>query len=126
MEILLCHPTPTITVVVGEGGSGGALALASADRVLAYAGSFFSVIGPEAAATILWRDPGRAAEAARLLRPTAADLIDLGIADALIPEPVEGSGLARLLAYHLDLLQAQDAAERIELRKKRWRGHGNR
>jgi acetyl-CoA carboxylase alpha subunit len=125
-EAMLSVETPTVAVVTGEGGSGGALALAATDRVLAYEHSIFSVIGPELAATILWRDAGRAAEAARLLHLTAADLQALGIADELIPEPLEGQRLTARLAYHLDDLGALGKDELLERRAQRWRGDGNR
>jgi acetyl-CoA carboxylase carboxyl transferase subunit beta len=125
-EAMLTTKVPTVAVITGEGGSGGALALASADRVLAYEQSIFSVIGPELAATILWRDAGRAAEAARVLHLTGPDLYDLGIADALIPEPLEPARLASTLAYHLDDLASLSTSDLLEHRMKRWRNDGDR
>lgn len=77
---------PSVALCVGEGGSGGAMALGHADRFLLLQGAVFSVIGPEAGATILYRDPARAAGLARTLRITAADLLRLGIIDAVVPE----------------------------------------
>jgi acetyl-CoA carboxylase carboxyl transferase subunit alpha len=125
-EALLSVATPTIACVTGEGGSGGALALAATDRLFAFEHSFFSVIGPELAATILWRDAARATEAARVLRLTARDLLDLGIADEVIPEPLEPHRLAAKLAYHLDGLAAIDTEQLLAERTKRWRANGNR
>lgn len=84
-SILSC-PSPVLSVVTGEGGSGGALALCCGDRIAVCANSVFSVISPEGAATILYRDAARAPEVAGLLKPTAADLMRLGIADDLLGE----------------------------------------
>ncbi len=82
---------PLVCVVTGEGGSGGALALATADRLLMLENSFYSVISPEGCAAILWRSADAAPAAARALRVTASDLLQLGIADAIIPEPPGGA-----------------------------------
>ncbi|MBI4279580.1 MAG: acetyl-CoA carboxylase carboxyltransferase subunit alpha [Armatimonadetes bacterium] len=84
-------PTPVISVVIGEGGSGGALALGVADRVLMLENAIYSVISPEGAAAILWRDAAKAAEVAGALKLTAADLQRLGIIDRIIPEPPGGA-----------------------------------
>jgi acetyl-CoA carboxylase carboxyl transferase subunit beta len=116
-EAMLAAPVPILAIVTGEGGSGGALALASGDRLLVYDDTIFSVIGPELAAEILFRDPGRAQEAAGLLKPTAADLVELGIADELLPGPPDADSISHVLAYHLDLLQNGDPARR----RRRWR-----
>ncbi|HET7091907.1 MAG TPA: carboxyl transferase domain-containing protein, partial [Thermomicrobiales bacterium] len=113
---------PTIAAVVGEGGSGGALALAAADLVLMQQNAIYSVISPEGAATILYRDSERAPEIARALRLTAADLRELGIVDAIVPEPAGGSaadaGAAATLLRHA-LLDALEQLERQSLRKRR-------
>src|SRR5581483_4166880 len=83
--------TQTIAVVVGEGGSGGAIALGVADRVLMMENAIYSVIAPEGAAAILYRDAARAEELAASLRLTAADVKELGIIDAVVPEPEGGA-----------------------------------
>lgn len=83
--------TPTIAVVIGEGGSGGALGLAVADRVLMLEHAIYSVIAPEGCAAIIWRDPTRAAEAARAMRVTARDALRLGLIDEVISEPLGGA-----------------------------------
>ena len=125
-DALLGTEVPTLAIVTGEGGSGGALALAVADRLIAYEGSIFSVIGPELAAEILWKDSTRAPEAARSLRLSARDLLDLGIADVLIPEPLDASSVKSVIAYHLGELTGEDADERLSRRNQRWRfGFGN-
>jgi acetyl-CoA carboxylase alpha subunit len=123
-EAMLEAPVPILSIVTGEGGSGGALAFATADTLLAYEDSIFSVIAPELAATILWRDRVRAAEAASLLRLTAHDLVELGIADGLIPEPFTADSLIRTVAYHLARLEQVDASgDELRMRRQeRWRG----
>src|SRR5271168_1618313 len=81
---------PVITVVIGEGGSGGALGLGIANRVYMLENAYYSVISPESCAAIIYRDSGRAAEAAQSLRLTAQDLERLHLIDGLIAEPAEG------------------------------------
>jgi acetyl-CoA carboxylase carboxyl transferase subunit alpha len=79
---------PTVAVVIGEGGSGGALAIGVADRILMLENAIYAVASPEACAAILWKDAGRAAEAAETMRITSADLARFGIVDEIIPETV--------------------------------------
>lgn len=83
--------TPIISVVIGEGGSGGALALGVADRVLMLENSIYSVISPEGCASILMKDASRANEAAKVLKLTAGDLLELKIIDGIIKEPTGGA-----------------------------------
>ncbi len=94
--------TPMVATIVGEGGSGGAIALAAANRVLILEHSIYSVISPEGAASILWRDGARAKDAASAMKITAEDLLDLKIIDRIIEEPAGGA--------HAD---AQDAIRRV-------------
>ncbi|MGL4812339.1 MAG: acetyl-CoA carboxylase carboxyltransferase subunit alpha [Beijerinckiaceae bacterium] len=82
---------PSIAVVLGEGGSGGAIAIAAANRVLMLEHAIYSVISPEGAASILWRDAGRAQEAATNMKITAQDLFRLGVIDQIVPEPAGGA-----------------------------------
>ena len=82
---------PVITIVIGEGGSGGALGLGIANRVYMLENAYYSVISPESCAAIIYRDSGRAAEAAQALRLTAQDLARLELIDGLIEEPAEGA-----------------------------------
>ena len=84
---------PIISVVIGEGGSGGALALGVADRILMLENSIYSVLSPEGFASILWKDSTKAAEAAEIMKLTAEDLLEFGIADRIIPEPPGGAGV---------------------------------
>lgn len=90
-EQALTLTVPTVAVVIGEGGSGGALALATANRVLMLEHSIYSVISPEGAASILWRDASRARDAAANMKITAQDLSRLGVIDAIIEEPLGGA-----------------------------------
>jgi acetyl-CoA carboxylase carboxyl transferase subunit alpha len=82
---------PIVAVVIGEGGSGGALGIGVADRVLMMENAYYSVISPEGCAAILWKDRKYATEAAQALKLSANDLLDLGIIDQVIPEPMGGA-----------------------------------
>src|SRR5262245_34658640 len=82
---------PVIVAVTGEGGSGGALAIGLGDQVLMLENSIYSVISPESCSAILWRDQAHAEEAARALRLTAADLLEFGLIDQIVPEPTGGA-----------------------------------
>ncbi len=84
-------PIPTVTIVTGEGGSGGALALATADRVLMMENAYYSVISPEGCSTILFKDASAAPRAAKALRITSPELLRLGVMDAVVPEPAGGA-----------------------------------
>ncbi|AYG60744.1 acetyl-CoA carboxylase carboxyltransferase subunit alpha [Rhizobium jaguaris] len=90
-EMCLGAKVPIISVVIGEGGSGGAIAIATGNRVYMLEHSIYSVISPEGAASILWRDSTRAKEAATNMKITADDLKGLGIIDGIIPEPLGGA-----------------------------------
>ena len=105
LALLSTLNVPVLAVVTGEGGSGGALALAVANRVLMLENAVYSVLSPEGFASILWKDSSRSEEAAGLMKLTARDLVELGVADEVIPEPPGGA--------HLDpaaVLAAVDAA----------------
>ena len=82
---------PVISVVTGEGGSGGALALGVGNKVLMLENAVYSVLSPEGFAAILWKDAGRADEACEVMKLTAADLLELGVVDRVIPEPEGGA-----------------------------------
>ncbi|WP_029030324.1 acetyl-CoA carboxylase carboxyltransferase subunit alpha [Salinarimonas rosea] len=90
-EACLALGVANVAVVIGEGGSGGAIALATASRVLMLEHAIYSVISPEGAASILWRDAGRAQDAATAMKITAQDLLRLGVIDAIVREPVGGA-----------------------------------
>jgi acetyl-CoA carboxylase carboxyl transferase subunit alpha len=82
---------PIVSAIVGEGGSGGAVAIATANRVLMFEHAIYSVISPEGCASILWRTADKAADAAEAMRITANDLAALGVVDRIVPEPVGGA-----------------------------------
>jgi acetyl-CoA carboxylase carboxyl transferase subunit alpha len=124
---------PTVACIIGEGGSGGAVALAVADRVLMQENSIYSVITPEGCASILWRDAGEAKKAAAALKPDAAHCLELGVVDAIVPEPPGGAHAdhdeaARLLAVSLGealgTVEGLDADERRRARHRKFRGMG--
>lgn len=117
---------PIISIVTGEGGSGGALALGVANRILMLENSFYSVISPEGAAALLWKDAGLAQRAAERLKITARDLLELGLIDEVIPEPTGGahkdvpkqcSFIKEALSTHLKELSALSEEE---LKKDRY------
>jgi acetyl-CoA carboxylase carboxyl transferase subunit alpha len=121
---------PTIATVTGEGGSGGALALAVTDRVLMLEKAIYSVISPEACASIMWRDASKRAEAAVALKATADEVHALGCVDDVVPEPEGGAqtdppGAATLLAeklrWHLNDLQAMSLDEMLRRRHDKFR-----
>jgi acetyl-CoA carboxylase carboxyl transferase subunit alpha len=90
-EACLALGVPNVAVILGEGGSGGAIAIATANRVLMLEHAIYSVISPEGAASILWRDTAKAEEAATSMKITAEDLMRLGVIDEIIREPVGGA-----------------------------------
>jgi acetyl-CoA carboxylase carboxyl transferase alpha subunit len=133
MMMMLGLRVPTVAVVIGEGSSGGALALGVADRVVMLENATYSVISPEGASAILWRDAGKAKLAAAAFKPTAANCYRWGVADAVVPEPEGGAHVdhdeaARLLDGYLSRtireLQALPAQERRRLRRERFRRLG--
>ena len=106
IEACLGLPVPMVSVIVGEGGSGGAVALASAERVLMLEHAVYSVISPEGCASILWRTAEKAADAAEAMKVTAQDLLALNVIDRIIREPMGGAhrdpvGMARTLGTAL-------------------------
>ena len=118
---MLTAPVPTIGVCVGEGGSGGALAFGATDRFLIQESAIFSVIGAEGAAAILHRDASRAPQVAEQLRLTSADLVDLGIADAVLPDGVAGSAAAiRELIGRIDQVDIGARDSRLNAATARW------
>jgi acetyl-CoA carboxylase carboxyl transferase subunit alpha len=90
-DVCLGLGVPNVAVILGEGGSGGAIALATANRVLMLEHAIYSVISPEGAASILWRDTTKAQEAATNMKITAQDMVRFGIIDTVIPEPTGGA-----------------------------------
>jgi acetyl-CoA carboxylase carboxyl transferase subunit alpha len=126
-------PAPIIVNVTGEGGSGGALAIAVGDRVNMLEHAVYSVISPEGCASILWRDAGRAEEAAIAMKITAKDLNALGIVDEIVAEPPGGAHvnhdalfktLDQILSRQLEELAALDPATLLEARYLKFRNMG--
>jgi acetyl-CoA carboxylase carboxyl transferase subunit alpha len=124
---------PFISVITGEGGSGGALALAMGDVVLMLENSIYSVISPEGCASILWRDRARSQQAADALRLTAQDCLELGVVDAIVPEPPGGAhrdpdatakALGETLAGHFETLAAYAPADLVARRRAKYRAMG--
>ena len=121
---------PIIAVVVGEGGSGGALGIGVGDRVLMLEHAYYSVISPEGCAAILWKDGERSPEAAEALRLTSKDLMELGVIDEIIREPLGGAHRApsvamnevrRVLLRHLRELSQIPIPELLDKRRKKYR-----
>jgi acetyl-CoA carboxylase carboxyl transferase subunit alpha len=116
---------PTVACVIGEGGSGGAVALAVSDAVLMQENAIYSVISPEGCAAILWRDAGEAKKAAAAFKPDAQHCLDLGVIDAIVPEPPGGAHedhdeAARLLGAMLtEALDELDGTAPDDLRRRR-------
>jgi acetyl-CoA carboxylase carboxyl transferase subunit alpha len=124
---------PVVVVGIGEGGSGGALAIGFGDRLIMLENAYYSVISPEMCATILHKDAGRASETAACLQFTADDLVRLGIADEIVPEPKGGAhrdpepvfeAVAASVGAALDELSAVPVEELVERRYARLRATG--
>lgn len=107
-DACLALGVPNVAVVVGEGGSGGAVAIATANRVLMLEHAIYTVASPEASASILWRDSGRRQDAATNMKITAQDLLRFGIIDGIIPEPPGGAHreAARMIRSTGDAIEA--------------------
>ncbi|MDA9681966.1 acetyl-CoA carboxylase carboxyltransferase subunit alpha [Candidatus Pelagibacter sp.] len=91
IECCMKLSVPTLAIIIGEGGSGGAIALASSNKVIMLENAIYSVISPEGCATILWRDPKKMLDAAKAMKLSAKDLLDLKVIDEIIPEPPGGA-----------------------------------
>ncbi len=120
---------PNVAAIIGEGGSGGAVALATANRVFMLEHAVYSVISPEGAASILWRDTSKAQDAASALRITAQDLVRLGVVDTIVPEPTGGAhrepaaaikAMGEAIAGALADLRGLDRAEIVRLRREKF------
>ena len=91
IECSMSLGVPIISIIIGEGGSGGAIALASANKVIMFENAIYSVISPEGCASILWRDPSKSLESAKAMKLTANELLKMNIVDEVIKEPVGGA-----------------------------------
>jgi acetyl-CoA carboxylase carboxyl transferase subunit alpha len=128
-EACLQIGVPNVAAIIGEGGSGGAVALATANRVIMLEHSIYSVISPEGAASILWRDTSKAQDAASAMKITAQDLLRLGVVDTVVPEPVGGAhrdpaetmaATGDAIAAALDELRGLDRATIVRLRREKF------
>lgn len=128
-EACLALPTPLVAAIVGEGGSGGAVALASAERVLMLEHAVYSVISPEGCASILWRTAEKAPQAAEAMKVTAQDLLGLGVIDRIVAEPVGGAhrepvvaarALGEAISEELDELSKKTSADLRTMREERF------
>jgi acetyl-CoA carboxylase carboxyl transferase subunit alpha len=126
-------PVPIIAIVIGEGGSGGALALSLADRILMFEYSIYSVISPEGCASILYRDAQQAPKAAEALKLTSHDLLELGVIDGIIPEPLGGAHrnvdemaeiLKKGILSHIESLMAEPMDTLLEQRVEKYQKIG--
>lgn len=129
IEACLDLPVPMVAVIVGEGGSGGAVALASAERVLMLEHAVYSVISPEGASSILWRTAEKAPDAAEAMKVTAQDLLRLKVIDRIVSEPVGGAhrdpaqmanALGKAIAEELDSLGKLASTKRTAMREERY------
>jgi acetyl-CoA carboxylase carboxyl transferase subunit alpha len=125
---------PVIATVIGEGGSGGALAIAVGDHVIMLENSIYSISTPETYATILWKDAGRAQEAAAVMKITAADLAELKVIDEVLPEPLGGAhknpqemakALSKSIQKALNILNKQPVEPLLEKRYEKFRSIGH-
>ncbi|MFQ5834543.1 MAG: acetyl-CoA carboxylase carboxyltransferase subunit alpha [bacterium] len=133
LEYMSQLKVPIVVTVIGEGGSGGALGIGVGDRTLMLENAIYSVISPEGCAAILWKDQTKIEEAAKALRITSQDLLDLKIIDDIIPEPMGGAhrdveqtalNIKQAVTKHLRELKDLTPAELIQKRYKKYRGIG--
>ena len=132
-EACLALPVPMVAAIVGEGGSGGAVALASAERVLMFEHAVYSVISPEGCASILWRTAEKAPQAAEAMKMTAQDLAQLGVIDRIVPEPTGGAhrdpataakALGNAIGEEIDALSTKTSKQVRRLREDRFLAMG--
>ena len=129
IECSMSLKVPNISIIIGEGGSGGAIALASSNKVIMLENSIYSVISPEGCASILWRDPSKSLQAADAMKLTAKDLLELGIIDEVIEEPLGGAhrdaeimakNIKNSIIKNLDIFKDSTKEEIYEQRKEKF------
>ena len=129
IECCMKLKVPTLAIIIGEGGSGGAIALASSSKVLMFENAIYSVISPEGCATILWRDPKKMLDAAKAMKLTAKDLMELQIIDEIIKEPLGGAhreknlilqNLRASIKKNLELFQTMSPDDIFDERKNKF------
>ncbi len=129
IECCMKLKVPTLAIVIGEGGSGGAIALASSNKVIMLENAIYSVISPEGCATILWRDPKKMLDAAKAMKLSAKDLLELKVIDEIIAEPLGGahrdrnlilSSTRESISKNLNIFQEMSAEEILDQRKNKF------
>jgi acetyl-CoA carboxylase carboxyl transferase subunit alpha len=129
IECCMSLEVPIISIIIGEGGSGGAIALASANKVIMLENAIYSVISPEGCASILWRDPSKSSEAAQAMKLTANELLKMKIIDEIIKEPTGGAhrnkeqvifSTKEVLIKHLEEFKKKTREEILEQRKEKF------
>jgi acetyl-CoA carboxylase carboxyl transferase subunit alpha len=124
---------PIVVFVIGEGGSGGALGIGVGDRICVLQNSYYSVISPEGCAAILWKDRARSDEAAKALKLTAKDLLDFGIIDLIVPEPLGGAhrdpkaaaeNIKRVILSSIKDISGSSKDDMVEARYEKFRRMG--
>ena len=129
IECCMKLKVPTLAIVIGEGGSGGAIALASSNKVIMLENAIYSVISPEGCATILWRDPKKMLDAAKAMKLSAKDLLELKVIDEIISEPLGGahrdkslilSNVKESISKNLNLFKEMSDVEILDKRKNKF------
>jgi len=129
IECCMKLKVPTLAIVIGEGGSGGAIALASSNKVIMLENAIYSVISPEGCATILWRDPKKMLDAAKAMKLSSKDLLELKVIDEIIPEPLGGAhrdknliliGIRESISRNLDSFKELTPEEILNQRKNKF------
>ena len=129
IECCMKLKVPTLAIVIGEGGSGGAIALASSNKVIMLENAIYSVISPEGCATILWRDPKKMLDAAKAMKLSSKDLLELKVIDEIIPEPLGGAhrdknliliGIRESISKNLDSFKELTPEEILNQRKNKF------
>ena len=129
IECCMKLKVPTISIIIGEGGSGGAIALASSSKVIMLENAIYSVISPEGCATILWRDPKKMLDAAKAMKLSAKDLLELKVIDEIVPEPIGGAhrdknlilnNVKESISKNLNFFQEMSPPEILDQRKNKY------
>ncbi len=129
IECCMTLKVPTLAIVIGEGGSGGAIALASSSKVIMLENAIYSVISPEGCATILWRDPKKMLDAAKAMKLSAKDLLELKVIDEIIQEPLGGahrdrnlilSRVRESISKNLNFFREMSGEEILDQRKNKF------
>ena len=129
IECCMKLKVPNLAIVIGEGGSGGAIALASSNKVIMLENAIYSVISPEGCATILWRDPKKMLDAAKAMKLSSKDLLDLNVIDEVIAEPLGGAhrdrnliliNVRKSISKNLDIFKEMTSDDILNQRKNKF------